>query len=89
MEIDVNEVAKATPSELIRMALKQLIFYKYDGRVPSEHLLNDIEGYHQILESDEPDKNAKTFLDYKHDASSKYEDNLKVIQAMKEQGEWL
>lgn len=89
MEIDVNELAKARPSELIRMALKQLIFYKYDGRVPSQHLLNDIEGYHQVLESDDPDTNAKKFLDYKHEADPKYEDNMAVITAMKQQGDWV
>lgn len=76
---------------LIKTGLNQLIFYKNDGRTPTQYLLDDIAGYEQILASKDPDKNARAFMDIKHDSilsGKRYENNLKIVEAIKEQGNW-
>ena len=76
---------------MMRGAYAQLIFYKNDGRQPTQHLLNDIEGYEQILESDYPDENALTFFKAKRNklyGDVEFKDNIEIVNKIKDSGDW-
>ncbi len=77
---------------LIQHALKQLIYFRDVQGNKSQHLADDIKGYEQILSSSNPEKNAGEFLKKKHEAmmtSSRFKDNLAVIEAIKAGGAWV
>lgn len=50
------------PSALISDQLRLLMKFRDDGRVPSQHLLDDIKVYEFILKSDDPDVYANMYL---------------------------
>jgi hypothetical protein len=76
---------------LVKTSYNQLIFYKNDGREPTQHLLNDIEGYEKVLESEFPDDNALNFFKAKRGGlykEAKFSDNLEIVNKLKEDGYW-
>ncbi|MGZ3773003.1 MAG: hypothetical protein ACXVCY_04455 [Pseudobdellovibrionaceae bacterium] len=53
-------------ASIIKDQLNLLNHYKNDGRVPSQHLLDDIAVYEFILKQDDPEKYANDYLAEAH-----------------------
>jgi len=61
------------PSDLIKDQLKVLMAMKNDGRVPSKHLLFDIEVYKYILNQKNQDAKAAEYFSMKSKISKQKE----------------
>jgi len=75
---------------MIKHCLAQLKYFQKQN--DTEHVRADIEGYELILSSENPNGNAKRFLDMKRGGllgeREQFRDNLKVIEHMKESNSW-
>lgn len=72
----------------IAQAIDQLEFFKQKMKEPTQHILNDLEAYHQLLMSGS-EKNCEVFLQMKHEAiktGKMFKDNLEIVNAMKQSG---
>jgi len=54
-------------TDLIKDQLKLLNYFKNDGRIPSQLLLDDIACYEKILNSQDPDLIASEYFEWKED----------------------
>ena len=75
----------------MKQCLDQLLFYKKNNRIPSIHLLTDIEGYKEILNSEFLKDNCQSFLTAKAEAKHKmkpFKDNRHVIDFLKKTKVW-
>jgi len=78
--------------EFFKYTLLQLVSYKNDGRVPSQSLLDDIEGYTEIVNSSDADANGAAFMKMKEilkDKKSILKSNIDIVNVLKEAGEWV
>jgi hypothetical protein len=74
----------------IEVNLKNLKYYKEVNKVQHKDLEVDIRGYEMILDSNDPEGNAKAFFSIKHHAhiSKDLKTNIDVITYMKKHGLW-
>lgn len=72
----------------IEMPYQQLLAYKNDGRIPSQHLLDDISGYELIIDSSEVDENFSAFIKVKR-SETDLKTNLQRVEFLKEKGLWI
>ena len=76
----------------IEWALKQLKYYKEVENIQHEDLEADIKGYEMILESSDPEANAKAFFAIKHHApniTKNLKTNIDVVNYIKKRGLWV